>query len=65
MFDLEFKAERLMIQLQKVTSSLELVIGVWQGNVAQFNENSTYLMGWFRDYLWANSAQYNLFSGIP
>ncbi|AOW99707.1 photosystem I core protein PsaB [Moorena producens PAL-8-15-08-1] len=29
---------------------------VWQGNVAQFNENSTYLMGWFRDYLWANSA---------
>jgi photosystem I P700 chlorophyll a apoprotein A2 len=30
---------------------------VWQGNVAQFNENSTYLMGWFRDYLWANSAQ--------
>ncbi|MBE9115660.1 photosystem I core protein PsaB [Lusitaniella coriacea LEGE 07157] len=30
---------------------------IWQGNVAQFNENSTYLMGWFRDYLWANSAQ--------
>ena len=30
---------------------------VWEGNVAQFNENSTYLMGWFRDYLWANSAQ--------
>lgn len=30
---------------------------VWSGNVAQFNENSTYLMGWFRDYLWANSAQ--------
>ncbi|NEO10801.1 MAG: photosystem I core protein PsaB [Moorea sp. SIO4G2] len=29
---------------------------VWQNNVAQFNENSTYLMGWFRDYLWANSA---------
>ncbi|MHC5831511.1 MAG: photosystem I core protein PsaB, partial [Nostoc sp.] len=28
-----------------------------QGNVAQFNESSTYLMGWFRDYLWANSAQ--------
>jgi photosystem I P700 chlorophyll a apoprotein A2 len=24
---------------------------------AQFNENSTYLMGWLRDYLWANSAQ--------
>ena len=30
---------------------------IWQGNVAQFNESSTYLMGWFRDYLWANSAQ--------
>jgi photosystem I P700 chlorophyll a apoprotein A2 len=25
--------------------------------VAQFNENSTYLMGWFRDYLWLNSSQ--------
>jgi photosystem I P700 chlorophyll a apoprotein A2 len=32
-------------------------LGIWQGNIAQFNENSTYLMGWFRDYLWANSAQ--------
>ncbi|MGD1919319.1 MAG: photosystem I core protein PsaB [Pleurocapsa sp.] len=32
-------------------------LGIWQGNVAQFNENSTFLMGWFRDYLWANSAQ--------
>ena len=32
-------------------------LGIWQGNVAQFNESSTYLMGWFRDYLWANSAQ--------
>ncbi|NEQ63994.1 MAG: photosystem I core protein PsaB [Symploca sp. SIO1B1] len=32
-------------------------LGVWEGNLAQFNENSTYLMGWFRDYLWANSAQ--------
>jgi photosystem I P700 chlorophyll a apoprotein A2 len=32
-------------------------LGIWQGNVAVFNENSTYLMGWFRDYLWANSAQ--------
>ena len=32
-------------------------LGVWTGNFAQFNENSTYLMGWFRDYLWANSAQ--------
>ena len=28
----------------------------WQGNQAQFNESGTYLMGWFRDYLWANSA---------
>ena len=32
-------------------------LGMWSGNVAQFNESSTYLMGWFRDYLWANSAQ--------
>ncbi|NET86863.1 MAG: photosystem I core protein PsaB [Kamptonema sp. SIO1D9] len=32
-------------------------LGVWQGNVAQFNQSSTYLMGWFRDYLWLNSAQ--------
>jgi len=32
-------------------------LSVWQGNVAQFNESSTYLMGWFRDYLWLNSAQ--------
>nr|NP_043151.1 photosystem I P700 chlorophyll a apoprotein A2 [Cyanophora paradoxa]P48113.1 RecName: Full=Photosystem I P700 chlorophyll a apoprotein A2; AltName: Full=PsaB [Cyanophora paradoxa]7DR0_B Chain B, Photosystem I P700 chlorophyll a apoprotein A2 [Cyanophora paradoxa]7DR1_B Chain B, Photosystem I P700 chlorophyll a apoprotein A2 [Cyanophora paradoxa]7DR2_aB Chain aB, Photosystem I P700 chlorophyll a apoprotein A2 [Cyanophora paradoxa]7DR2_bB Chain bB, Photosystem I P700 chlorophyll a apoprotein len=32
-------------------------LGVWQGNVAQFNESSTYLMGWFRDYLWLNSSQ--------
>jgi len=40
-------------------------LGVWQGNVAQFNESSTYLMGWLRDYLWLNSAQlingYNTF----
>ncbi|PSP15973.1 MAG: photosystem I core protein PsaB [Cyanobacteria bacterium QS_8_64_29] len=40
-------------------------LGVWQGNVAQFNESSTYLMGWLRDYLWLNSAQlingYNAF----
>ena len=32
-------------------------LAIWQGNVAQFNEGSTYLMGWFRDYLWLNSAQ--------
>ncbi|KAF3622457.1 Photosystem I chlorophyll a apoprotein A2 [Capsicum annuum] len=35
------------------------------GNVSQFNESSTYLMGWLRDYLWLNSSQlingYNLF----
>nr|WOA02339.1 photosystem I P700 apoprotein A2 [Gloiopeltis furcata] len=31
-------------------------ITIWQGNVSQFNESSTYLMGWFRDYLWLNSA---------
>jgi photosystem I P700 chlorophyll a apoprotein A2 len=29
---------------------------LWSGNVAQFNESSTYLMGWFRDYLWLNSS---------
>ncbi|KAH6559249.1 hypothetical protein KP509_1Z022700, partial [Ceratopteris richardii] len=27
------------------------------GNAAQFNESSTYLMGWLRDYLWLNSSQ--------
>ena len=27
-------------------------ITLWQGNVSQFNESSTYLMGWLRDYLW-------------
>eukprot|EP01018_Ginkgo_biloba_P012454 Gb_11361 [translate_table: standard] len=32
-------------------------ITLWQGNVAQFNESSTYLMGWSRDYLWLNSSQ--------
>nr|YP_010917722.1 photosystem I P700 apoprotein A2 [Encalypta ciliata]UVG41308.1 photosystem I P700 apoprotein A2 [Encalypta ciliata] len=32
-------------------------ITLWQGNVAQFNESSTYLMGWLRDYLWLNSSQ--------
>ena len=31
-------------------------LGIWQGNVAQFNESSTYLMGWLRDYLWNYSA---------
>ncbi len=38
---------------------------LWQGNVEQFNESSTYLLGWFRDYLWLNSSQlingYNAF----
>ena len=32
-------------------------ITLWQGNVNQFNESSTYLMGWLRDYLWLNSSQ--------
>jgi photosystem I P700 chlorophyll a apoprotein A2 len=32
-------------------------IALWQGNVNQFNESSTYLMGWLRDYLWLNSSQ--------
>jgi photosystem I P700 chlorophyll a apoprotein A2 len=40
-------------------------LAVWSGNVAQFNENSNYLMGWLRDYLWLNSSQlingYNTF----
>nr|UNJ15617.1 photosystem I P700 chlorophyll a apoprotein A2 [Cyanidiaceae sp.] len=31
-------------------------ITIWQGNASQFNESSTYLMGWFRDYLWLNSS---------
>jgi photosystem I P700 chlorophyll a apoprotein A2 len=31
-------------------------LAIWSGNVAQFNEGSTYLMGWFRDYLWQYSA---------
>lgn len=30
---------------------------IWQGNAAQFDESSTYLMGWLRDYLWLNSSQ--------
>jgi len=30
---------------------------LWQGNVNQFDESSTYLMGWLRDYLWLNSSQ--------
>jgi len=32
-------------------------ITIWQGNAAQFDESSTYLMGWLRDYLWLNSSQ--------
>ncbi|PHT45141.1 Photosystem I chlorophyll a apoprotein A2 [Capsicum baccatum] len=32
-------------------------ITLWQGNVSQFNESFTYLMGWLRDYLWLNSSQ--------
>nr|YP_009392086.1 photosystem I P700 apoprotein A2 [Periphykon beckeri]ARW60434.1 photosystem I P700 apoprotein A2 [Periphykon beckeri] len=31
-------------------------ITIWQGNTNQFNESSTYLMGWLRDYLWLNSS---------
>jgi photosystem I P700 chlorophyll a apoprotein A2 len=31
-------------------------ITLWQGNTAQFNESSNYLMGWLRDYLWLNSS---------
>jgi photosystem I P700 chlorophyll a apoprotein A2 len=29
---------------------------LWQNTVFQFDESSTYLNGWFRDYLWFNSA---------
>jgi len=29
---------------------------LWGGNSALFNEASTYIMGWLRDYLWLNSA---------
>ncbi|MDX2270719.1 MAG: photosystem I core protein PsaB [Cyanobacteriota bacterium] len=32
-------------------------LGIWTGNTAQFNETSVTIMGWLRDYLWANSAQ--------
>jgi photosystem I P700 chlorophyll a apoprotein A2 len=32
-------------------------LGIWQGNVAQFNEASPTIMGWLRDYLWLNSSQ--------
>ena len=32
-------------------------ITLWQNTVFQFYESSTYLNGWFRDYLWFNSAQ--------
>jgi photosystem I P700 chlorophyll a apoprotein A2 len=32
-------------------------LGIWQGNLSQFNESSTYLIGWLRDYLWLNSSQ--------
>jgi len=32
-------------------------LGIWQANPNQFQESSTYLMGWFRDYLWVNSSQ--------
>ncbi|MGG6269545.1 photosystem I core protein PsaB [Leptolyngbya sp. AN03gr2] len=31
-------------------------LAIWSGNVSQFNESSTYLMGWLRDYLWQYSA---------
>merc|ERR1712178_78974 len=31
-------------------------ITIWGGNAGQFNESSTYLMGWLRDYLWLNSS---------
>ena len=39
---------------------------VWQSNTAAFEEGGTYLMAWFRDYLWFNSSPlirgYSLYS---
>ena len=32
-------------------------LNIWQGNINQFRESSTYLIGWLRDYLWLNSSQ--------
>jgi photosystem I P700 chlorophyll a apoprotein A2 len=32
-------------------------LSLWQTNMSQFNESSTYLIGWLRDYLWLNSSQ--------
>jgi photosystem I P700 chlorophyll a apoprotein A2 len=32
-------------------------ITLWQGSAFQFDESSTYIMGWLRDYLWLNSSQ--------
>ncbi|MBA0708931.1 hypothetical protein Golax_024010 [Gossypium laxum] len=32
-------------------------ISTWDGNISQFKESSTYLMGWLKDYLWLNSLQ--------
>ena len=29
---------------------------IWGGNASAFNESSTYIMGWLRDYLWLNSS---------
>jgi len=31
-------------------------LAIWTDNVASFNANSVYLMGWLRDYLWAYSS---------
>jgi len=36
-------------------------MAIWGGNVSQFNESSTYIMGWLRDYLCQISSQ--LFNG--
>ena len=29
---------------------------LWAGNPGQFDESSSYIMGWLRDYLWLNSS---------
>jgi photosystem I P700 chlorophyll a apoprotein A2 len=31
-------------------------ITLWQNNSSSFNESGSYLMAWFRDYLWFNSS---------
>ena len=34
-------------------------VTIWQGNAGQFNESSTYIMGWLRDYSMAKLISTN------